>query len=712
MNPSWDHDSIKTKIKSMTQSTTNVTTTNGWDAVIAMTDSGVNELIKKFGVRNFNLMVDSVEYQISTSPKDTVASIVNGQNTVTQTLQITGTPVSGVGTQIIGSTTCQFDVSQIEITKEEASQVKVTVLNPSQLQLVVTSDVTGISSTDFSSALQSYLEMDVIPFPQTMYTNFNFGAAGVVIQPTQANFITVSVGSTNQLQLMVLCMFDERTSPPLNTAQSLFQNDPEIIVPSNANALIAVSDYQIMYNLEQFIIENIGGIQDGDFSLTPTPSKLSLKTAVKIPGLPVEPMLYPLNFQVVKGGPEGGVQAEAGYSGTFSNLESMKATFHAELNPEKNEPNNTSQAIDLTCTDVSGTTPTPNTATIVLIALAVFVFFLFLAGVLFATGVLFWGAIILIIIGLILAGLTAAILYAVLSSTCNEVGKKLKNYLTDFEKTVHYRNTSFKINEIKYNEAIVSPGVYGTPQVDLSVVNSATDKASVSIGQDTSLAVSLTNNMSGPITLTPGVTTMTVEMPSYFTTEEVSLMSVSDLEGWTCYTSEKSIILALTSQGSSTWNDSLTFTIDGVRSDASRPSNGSIAILMTPTSMQNDIIVASNLRLNNPPDSFPITWEADHGDTVTITGPTSGTGYATVQNNKNTVVRLTTATDTDNVEWVLGYQLPIPSKPGKLWAVWEAQNRQGSIYSGDDVLPESGNQSKAFYKGETSQGAWIEITFQ
>lgn len=139
--------------------------------------------------------------------------------------------------------------------------------------------------------------------------------------------------------------------------------------------------------------------------------------------------------------------------------------------------------------------------------------------------------------------------------------------------------------------------------MDIKVLNTATQKPEVYIGETGSLQVTLTNNTGADIDLQSKSSALVIFMPQYFSLSDLKNMYI-DLTDWTFFVrdADYSLDLLYTGADGKKWTegDDLVFTIDKVKTDESSAQTGSIQI--NPTNMKGaPIQVQTALNLMNPP---------------------------------------------------------------------------------------------------------------
>jgi hypothetical protein len=247
----------------------------------------------------------------------------------------------------------------------------------------------------------------------------------------------------------------------------------------------------------------------------------------------------------------------------------------------------------------------------------------------------------------------------------------------------------------------------------LSVINTTTNVDTISINTTATLQATLKNTSGHDTTLSTGAT-MNINMPSFFSDDDVAAMSI-DLTGWTFAVDGGKLTLTL-SEGY-TWGegDELSFEITNVKS-SSQPSSGnsdigSVRLTMdTQTESTLPIVAAAEFDLVWANYEATLNWTVtlNSSDGLTLTGDSSGsvTGYASPGND---VVQLTTATDQSNNTWVPGYifNYGTDNSGNSAPQVRAAWSKQGAAQAGNNVyygfyVIENDGTSTAYYKNQSS----------
>ncbi len=110
-----------------------------------------------------------------------------------------------------------------------------------------------------------------------------------------------------------------------------------------------------------------------------------------------------------------------------------------------------------------------------------------------------------------------------------------------------------------------------TPTVDLDVCSTATGSTVIYVGVVQDLKVKLTNRTGKEITFSAGdhASCFEIVLPSFYTSAEISRMSVTDLPGWTCKATDYTLQVTIDAAAQQPWvNDSiLQFTIKGAQTN-------------------------------------------------------------------------------------------------------------------------------------------------
>ncbi|WP_019929949.1 hypothetical protein [Nocardia sp. BMG111209] len=265
-----------------------------------------------------------------------------------------------------------------------------------------------------------------------------------------------------------------------------------------------------------------------------------------------------------------------------------------------------------------------------------------------------------------------------------------------------------------------------TRRATLDVVNKATGIATIAVQETATLEVTL-HNTGDDIPLSSGAA-MTFSMPSYFTNDDVAAMNIS-YGGWTFSTNtgpNGDLRLVLTLSANYTWKGGtdILFAITGVKSSNQPPygqqsRSGQIILALSDESLTNPIATNADFALVWATSEASVSWTTQIKDgQFKLLGPASGTVDAYAQPGYQ-VVQLTTAVDTSNTVWVLGYQfnyntaVPDTVLP-QIRAVWtkqDAAKTPNTYWQGTTIDPSSppGTTSTAYYGGSASYGSSITI---
>jgi len=209
-----------------------------------------------------------------------------------------------------------------------------------------------------------------------------------------------------------------------------------------------------------------------------------------------------------------------------------------------------------------------------------------------------------------------------------------------------------------------------------NVVNKTGGTNTVTALQGTTLTCTVTNTSSVDIPLDTA-TTMTLVMPSYFTTTDVANMSVS-LQGWKVTIANNNISLSPTSNITLNAGATITFYIGNVSSSNTPPSDqpatlGKVLFYLTNPAYDLPLTNSAELDLVWPPTTLYLVWKTNLMPDFTTSEPTSGSSEVTVTPS-GLVQPLLTATQSPPGDlWDIGFLFnytsganPIP----QVWAAW------------------------------------------
>lgn len=254
------------------------------------------------------------------------------------------------------------------------------------------------------------------------------------------------------------------------------------------------------------------------------------------------------------------------------------------------------------------------------------------------------------------------------------------------------------------------------PDLSISVTNATTGGNTITVNTEASLSVAVST---GNIAYTLGDgTTLTLNMPYYFTEEEVSAMTISDLPStWTYAASETNLVLTCADGGS--WDarsTPLTFTIGNVESSGTIGTGtieeGLVTATLDTTTETKYAVAALDLAWAQ--FSASVTWSAQIGDDDYFTFVTPCTGASSCSGGPVTaysqssykVTPLLTATDTDGNTWEFGYQFNYTgddNTPQIRAVMWQEDTSVA-------VIPNSGLWIDSDHSGTTSTATYDKST--
>ncbi|MRH87472.1 hypothetical protein GFY24_08380 [Nocardia sp. SYP-A9097] len=253
----------------------------------------------------------------------------------------------------------------------------------------------------------------------------------------------------------------------------------------------------------------------------------------------------------------------------------------------------------------------------------------------------------------------------------------------------------------------------------LQVVNKTTNVPTIAVKEIADLVVTLRNTSGHDVALSSGAA-MTINMPSYFTDDDVSAMNI-DYPGWT-FTDVKSK-LTLTLSKNSTWasNTDMSLVITNVKSSNQPPAGqqsypGKVKVGLNDISFTAPIATVADFSLVWANSQAKLDWHADVTTDFKLTGNGSGS-LTTYAQPGTTVVQLTTAVDKSGTSWVLGYIFNYNTNVGSqvipqvtaAWVKADAVKLPGNAWYGVAV-DVSGKPSVAWYGGSEQSGSSITVT--
>jgi hypothetical protein len=246
----------------------------------------------------------------------------------------------------------------------------------------------------------------------------------------------------------------------------------------------------------------------------------------------------------------------------------------------------------------------------------------------------------------------------------------------------------------------------------LDVENSATDGDTIYNAIEATLDVTI---HCGIATSFADGSTITIDMPSYFTSAQVENMSISlDSDAWSWAYDSTANTLVLTTNGDA-WaeNSDFAFTIAKVTATGETQTGYvKMTINWDPDNRFSNKLRAS-LDLADYEYSADFTWSTSTGAFLTtINTPTSGTGSGTTSVSGD-LIPLTTATDKDGNTWNLGYILDYDASGNpQIAAAMQKSDTTAKIapnYYAGVAQTQTEQQSQAAYKNTASNGS-ITVT--
>jgi uncharacterized protein (TIGR02145 family) len=162
---------------------------------------------------------------------------------------------------------------------------------------------------------------------------------------------------------------------------------------------------------------------------------------------------------------------------------------------------------------------------------------------------------------------------------------------------------------------------------DLSVINPATQLATVYQGVAATLLVSITNNTGADVTLSSSAQASSLEifMPPFFSFAEVQMMEIAQ-DGWTfsVNTTDQALMLTFAGPGGTAWSagTAISFTITGVEATAKPSSN---VVQINPSNMSGNVPLTIQAPLSLLAAPQPGT--ASLTDTLRVSLENDGTVY-------------------------------------------------------------------------------------
>lgn len=301
-----------------------------------------------------------------------------------------------------------------------------------------------------------------------------------------------------------------------------------------------------------------------------------------------------------------------------------------------------------------------------------------------------------------------------------------------------FLHAGWSLSSIPFAAVLGTPGVgvylgkqkarERTARATFSILNTDGDTNNITVNTESTLAVTITNTHGSGITLDTGAT-ITLNMPSYFTSEDLAAMTAT-LSGWDLTYSDTSLIFTL--QSGYTWNngDSIAFDITNVESagtvNGGDIQTGYVIMTLDSTSFKAPIKLQQELDLVWESFIASMAWTAttSTNDGFTLTGTCAGkttcSGSESAYSQKgNDIHVVTTATDDDGNGWEFGYIFDYgTNNNGSYPQVRAVMSKVGvaqvgnNVFYGSNVTPSSvapNNVSTASYK-DTSGNTSIAIT--
>jgi hypothetical protein len=258
----------------------------------------------------------------------------------------------------------------------------------------------------------------------------------------------------------------------------------------------------------------------------------------------------------------------------------------------------------------------------------------------------------------------------------------------------------------------------------LDVINESTGGTTIAVAETVALKVTFTNTSVYNYEVNVG-DTLTINMPLYFSDDDVANMSI-DSTGWSCAPDSGKLVLTATSTHKWDSDSAMTFEITNVSSSKEPPTDqqswtGNVSVSLQIEGNTLPIVASSEFDLVWSSSMATLTWSAKLDTqyfTFTDGAPTSGTCAATADPG-DVVETLTTAQQvgTDDI-WVLGYvynyNTSLPNNPQpQVAAVWwkqDAVKTSNNYYDGDPVSPGDTDLTTSCYYGKSeTSGCLISI---
>jgi hypothetical protein len=249
--------------------------------------------------------------------------------------------------------------------------------------------------------------------------------------------------------------------------------------------------------------------------------------------------------------------------------------------------------------------------------------------------------------------------------------------------------------------------------------------SSVAQNVSSKLLCTLENTSEKTITIAPG-STLTLTMPQFFTSSDVSAIQVTPPSNWTSQGwDNRSLTLAYSGSSSLDWTDALNITLANVKPSQADPLDGEVSVRIPDAEVQGatidkpGVVAAANLTLVPAIKYATISWTATFPNFTLDAGqPSSGTNVTAVsQDSQNTVVMLTEVTDSNNKPWELGYQFYIDDTTQQPYfrACWYEQGtfvKYGTTLFAPNfmVLTSSNQASTAYYDNVQGNPNTMQIT--
>jgi hypothetical protein len=253
----------------------------------------------------------------------------------------------------------------------------------------------------------------------------------------------------------------------------------------------------------------------------------------------------------------------------------------------------------------------------------------------------------------------------------------------------------------------------------LDVVNKATGVNTIAVEEVATLAVTLKNTSGNEVGLSAGAT-MAIELPTYFSRDDVNNMSIDD-KGWTCTVDGSQLTLTLSADSPWKADAEISFDIANVKSSSAPPIDqqsmpGKVTLTLNDDSFSTPIVSAVEFDLVWKNSEATLDWSVTlDANAFTLGGDASGSTVAHAQPG-NEILQLTAATDSTGVVWILGYvfnyNTAVPNQViPQVYAAWW---KQDSVKTGNNVfygnnVSESGDTSTCYYANLQSTGSSIAI---